>query len=187
DKNNKNFVDTGNCLIDVKEKNLISGCNNSVIPADGSVEHIGSGAFFGLDYIKTITVPASVKSIDMFSFCECKSLEKVLILSKDTLISTVAPIASDNTIIYCYEESKVEQLLSEFQYQYKYIEQQSGDINGDGVISDQDAIYLLFSYYFPDKYPVDQPCDFNKDGEVTDQDAIYLLFHYYFPDKYPIE
>ncbi|MBR3144887.1 MAG: hypothetical protein IKF53_03225, partial [Clostridia bacterium] len=62
-----------------------------------------------------------------------------------------------------------------------------GDINGDGVISDQDAIYLLFSYYFPDKYPVSQPCDFNKDGEVTDQDAIYLLFHYYFPDKYPIE
>ena len=62
-----------------------------------------------------------------------------------------------------------------------------GDINGDKEITDQDAIYLLFSYYFPDKYPVDQPCDFNKDGEVTDQDAIYLLFHYYFPDKYPIE
>ena len=62
-----------------------------------------------------------------------------------------------------------------------------GDTNGDEVITDQDAIYLLFSYYFPDKYPVEQPCDFNNDGEVTDQDAIYLLFHYYFPDKYPIE
>ncbi|MBR3144329.1 MAG: hypothetical protein IKF53_00355 [Clostridia bacterium] len=62
-----------------------------------------------------------------------------------------------------------------------------GDTNGDEVITDQDAIYLLFNYYFPDKYPVEQPCDFNKDGEVTDQDAIYLLFHYYFPDKYPIE
>ena len=62
-----------------------------------------------------------------------------------------------------------------------------GDINGDEEITDQDAIYLLFSYYFPDKYPVDQPCDFNNDGFVTDQDAIYLLFHYYFPDKYPIE
>ena len=62
-----------------------------------------------------------------------------------------------------------------------------GDTNGDDVITDQDAIYLLFSYYFPDKYPVEQPCDFNKDGFVTDQDAIYLLFHYYFPDKYPIE
>ena len=62
-----------------------------------------------------------------------------------------------------------------------------GDTNGDEVITDQDAIYLLFSYYFPDKYPVEQPCDFNNDGFVTDQDAIYLLFHYYFPDKYPIE
>ena len=62
-----------------------------------------------------------------------------------------------------------------------------GDTNGDEIITDQDAIYLLFNYYFPDKYPIDQPCDFNKDGEVSDQDAIYLLFHYYFPDKYPIE
>ncbi|MBR3145471.1 MAG: CHAP domain-containing protein [Clostridia bacterium] len=62
----------------------------------------------------------------------------------------------------------------------------AGDMNGDEKITDQDAIYLLFSYYFPDEYPINQPADFNKDGNVTDQDAIYLLFYVYFPKEYPI-
>ncbi|MBR0466771.1 MAG: SH3 domain-containing protein [Clostridia bacterium] len=61
------------------------------------------------------------------------------------------------------------------------------DVNGDGTVTDQDAIYLLFHFYFPDDYPAAIDCDFNGDGQMTDQDAIYLLFYFYFPDKYPIE
>ncbi|MBR0466971.1 MAG: hypothetical protein IJJ40_05735 [Clostridia bacterium] len=61
-----------------------------------------------------------------------------------------------------------------------------GDVNNDGTITDQDAIYTLFHYYFGENYPVNQPCDFNGDGSFTDQDAIYLLFYYYFNDSYPL-
>lgn len=61
-----------------------------------------------------------------------------------------------------------------------------GDVNGDGEITDEDAIYLLFYTFFPEDYPVNQPCDFNGDGEVTDEDAIYILFYTFFPEDYPL-
>ncbi|MBR3145087.1 MAG: hypothetical protein IKF53_04250 [Clostridia bacterium] len=61
-----------------------------------------------------------------------------------------------------------------------------GDVNNDGTITDQDAIYTLFHYFFGENYPVNQPCDFNGDGSFTDQDAIYLLFYYFFNDNYPL-
>ncbi len=61
-----------------------------------------------------------------------------------------------------------------------------GDLNGDGEVNDQDAVYLLFHTFFPENYPVDQPVDYDIDNEVTDQDAVYLLFHTFFPGDYPI-
>ncbi|MBR3145252.1 MAG: hypothetical protein IKF53_05115 [Clostridia bacterium] len=74
----------------------------------------------------------------------------------------------------------------------EYVNDQSysvnrGDANGDGVITDQDAIYTLFSYYYPDKYPSNQDYDFDGNETFNDQDAIYLLFHYFYPDKYPLK
>ena len=38
---NTNYHSAGNCLIETASKTLISACNNSVIPADGSVTSIG--------------------------------------------------------------------------------------------------------------------------------------------------
>ena len=61
-----------------------------------------------------------------------------------------------------------------------------GDVNDDGEVTDEDAIYLLFYTFFPEDYLVNQPCDFNGDGEVTDEDAIYILFYTFFPEDYPL-
>lgn len=66
---------------------------------------------------------------------------------------------------------------------YDYI---VGDIDGDGVISDADAIYLLYHTIFPEDYLVNQPADFDKDGAISDADAIYLLYHTIFPEDYPL-
>ena len=63
-----------------------------------------------------------------------------------------------------------------------------GDVNGDGEVTDADAVYLLYNTFFgDDEYPVNQPCDFNGDGEVTDADAVYLLYYTFFGDEdYPL-
>lgn len=61
-----------------------------------------------------------------------------------------------------------------------------GDVNEDGVVSDADAVYLLYHTIFAEDYPVRQPADFDGDGVVSDADAVHLLYHTIFPEDYPL-
>lgn len=67
---------------------------------------------------------------------------------------------------------------------YTYIK---GDVNGDGYVTDADAVHLLYYTIFPEDYPINQPADFNGDGYVTDADAVYLLYYTIFPEDYPLQ
>lgn len=62
----------------------------------------------------------------------------------------------------------------------------AGDTDGNGVLNDRDAVYLLFHFYFRDDYPFAGDGDMNGDGIFNDRDAVYLLFHYYFAADYPL-
>ena len=76
---NSVYHSEGNCLIETESKTLISGCQNSVIPTDGSVTSIGSYAFYGCESLMEITIPTSMKSIGQAAFRGCKSLTEITI------------------------------------------------------------------------------------------------------------
>ncbi|HCH27898.1 MAG TPA: hypothetical protein DEW35_00165 [Ruminococcaceae bacterium] len=78
---NPYFHSKNNCLIRTKYKDLVSGCKNSIIPADGSVVNIEPFAFCGINGLTSITIPSAVKTIDNFAFEDAFGLESVYISS----------------------------------------------------------------------------------------------------------
>ena len=61
-----------------------------------------------------------------------------------------------------------------------------GDVNGDNLVTSDDAIQVLYYTLLPDIYTVNQDVDFNGDGLVTSDDAIHLLYYTLLPDLYPL-
>lgn len=61
-----------------------------------------------------------------------------------------------------------------------------GDLDENGTVDMDDAIYLLFAVNFPSSYLVNQPVDYDKSGTEDMDDAIYLLFAVNFPSSYPL-
>lgn len=74
---NTKYKSAGNCLIDIESKTLISGCNSSVIPNDGSVTKIGGSAFYGCSKIQHLDIPDTIRSIGYYAFQNCSNLETV--------------------------------------------------------------------------------------------------------------
>lgn len=62
-----------------------------------------------------------------------------------------------------------------------------GDVNGDNLVTSDDAIYLLYHTLMSSLYPINQNGDFNGDGMVTSDDAIYLLYYTLMPALYPLK
>ena len=61
-----------------------------------------------------------------------------------------------------------------------------GDMNGDGRVDSDDAVYLLRHTFLPSRYPVGQSADVNGDGKVNSDDAVYLLRYTFLPERYPL-
>ena len=87
------YVD-GNCLIDRRSQKIILGCNNSIIPNDGSVKSIGRAAFANCHAIESIIIPKSIVEIEYAAFDNCDNLKRVYITSsasKDQIIINFDP------------------------------------------------------------------------------------------------
>ena len=62
-----------------------------------------------------------------------------------------------------------------------------GDVDNDGDVDSDDAVYLVYNVFFGEDYPVVQGLDFDGDGSETTDDAIYLLYFIYFGEaSYPL-
>ena len=79
------YHSAGNFLIETASKTLIVGCNNSVIPNDGSVTYIGEYAFKGSG-LTSITIPDNIISIGEHAFAWCNNLPSVTIGNSVTSI-----------------------------------------------------------------------------------------------------
>ena len=77
---NSAYHSAGNCLIETASKKLIIGCDNSVIPNDGSVTSISSHAFSGKG-LTSITIPSSVTSIGEYAFYMCIDVTSITVES----------------------------------------------------------------------------------------------------------
>ena len=100
DQGNSAYHSTGNCIIETASKALIAGCKNSVIPNDGSVTSIGSGAFSGCSGLTSITIPYGVTSIGDEAFSGCSGLTSITIPDSVTSIG-------DSAFYNCYELTSI--------------------------------------------------------------------------------
>lgn len=61
-----------------------------------------------------------------------------------------------------------------------------GDVNGDGSLNSNDALYLLRSTMNSETFPLVTDGDVNSDGRVNSNDALYLLRHTMSPERFPL-
>ena len=90
DKNNSVFHSNGNCIIRTNDKVLIAGCENSIIPTNGSVTSIGNSAFFDCAGLRNVIIPNSIKSIGDSAFSDCTELTSIIIPDSATSIGRYA-------------------------------------------------------------------------------------------------
>ncbi len=99
--------------------------------------------------------------------------------------------------IYCGYTSMEGAALATTAKVYTYVEPApeyvTGDIDGDGKFTDEDAAYLFANFLYGDEVaPIDYPAslDFDNDGKFTDEDAAYLFANFLYGDEvaplYPV-
>ncbi len=93
--------------------------------------------------------------------------KRVKVISKISLLITLAVLICLTLAVTVFAEGPTG-IQGDTCYTY-------GDVNGDGVVSEDDAIYLLYHSVDPEKYPIEEGREFgNEDGTVSGMDAIYL-------------
>lgn len=121
EEGNTSYYSYKNCLISKKDKSIVLGCKNSVIPHSGvkrindyafarcgissvqiskEIESIGRMAFYRCNNLKDISISSSLRVIDVDAFNLCKNLTKVLIEDVDQWAQVFFATIKSNPLIY---------------------------------------------------------------------------------------
>lgn len=78
------YYSSGNTILEKKNKRVIAGCKDSLLPKETLV--IGQESFFGCSKLTDISLPESVTAIENYAFSNCLSLKSISIGKNVTTI-----------------------------------------------------------------------------------------------------
>ena len=145
---------------------------------------------FSYTALEEIEIPESVETICNNAFAYCDNLKKIVFYSDKTVIASENTIP-EHTVIYGYPGSTAHEFAKKYGRKFVSLAPGGefiGDLDCDGLVDNNDAIYLLYASIFgTEEYPLIQDGDYNKDGNIDNNDAIYLLYHTIFGEtEYPL-
>ena len=175
-EDNENYKAVGGCLIETEGKRLLAAASDCAIPADGSVEIIGGGAFANRTGLVSLEIPEGVKEIEDNEFACCENLVSVFIPKSVEKIGTNAFRWCNSLVIRCYSGSFAHRFAEKKGIAFELVYE--GDFDNDGDITVADALSALrIAARLAD--PVEKfgslVGDMDGDGEITVSDAIDIL------------
>ncbi len=158
-----------------------------IIPSrlDGyTVTAIDAQAFGSCTDITSVLIPLSITRIGPRAFLGCTFLSEVYFDSVDGWCAGETELSGEAL----EDPETAAKYFKETYYENGWTRTSSGNVDGEGEVDANDAIYLLYHVFFGEEsYPVDQSCDFDASGSVDANDAIYLLYHVFFGEEsYPL-
>ena len=156
-----------------------------------NVSTIGWSAFKGCSNLTTVIIPESVTTVDRYAFYGCNNLANVFYCGTQedwnsiTFGAENTRLTSANLQFHMYNEDDICTICGH-DNSIRYV---LGDIDGNGVVEEDDAVYLLLHTLFgAGRFPLNSaPGDVDGNGSVSEDDAVYLLLNTLFgPGRFPL-
>lgn len=166
-----------------------SGCKSlAAITIPDGVTTIGNWAFAECESLTAVTIPSSVTNIGVYAFENCTALTAVTIENSLCEISDSDTTISDTATIYGYTGSTAEAYANKYNRTFVPLDAEilrKGDVNGDGVVSVEDAV-LTLTMYARKSAGLTVDCsdaqlaaaDIDGDGNISVEDAVAILTYY---------
>ena len=164
---------------------LFQGCSSlTEIELPENIKTIYNYAFDGCAALQKIVLPAAVEEIGASVFSGCDSLEQLVILNPACRIYDTEQTVSSSTCINGFANSTAEIYARKYSRQFRPIDRQRGDMDGDGSLDTSDLFLLLYlcacrgAGVQTNPTSVELYCaDYNADGKIDNLDVYDLMMH----------
>ena len=113
DPSNPYYHSVTNCVIETAKGHIVSGCENSAIPNDGSIKSIGMQSFRMVNSLQVLVIPSTVTKIEDYAFTYCRNLTSITVeaitpptLGSNVFLSATCPIYVPAESVDAYKTAK---------------------------------------------------------------------------------